>query len=239
MSLAAELNAATTLPLSSLLREATSIQHQRAESESFIAALMRGELDRSAYVLLARQHHCIYRALEQAGDAVADDPEAEAFVRPELARTRALEADLSVLAGPDWATDIPVLDITHEYSEHLTGVAPRWIGYYLAHAYTRYLGDLSGGQVVRTMLQRHYGLTVAELSFYSFRDIPKLKVYKDAYRSAMDDANSPRQRRPRSPANAARRSTSTPTCSRHWVCSTLPRSDHTSLAPPTTLSSPT
>lgn len=57
---------------------------------------------------------------------------------------------------------------------------------YLAHAYTRYLGDLSGGQVARTMLVRHYGLGDSELSFYRFDGIDKVKPYKDDYRAALD-----------------------------------------------------
>lgn len=48
----------------------------------------------------------------------------------------------------------------------------------------RYLGDLSGGQVIKTMVRRHYGVEDG-LSFYEF-DIPKPKVYKDDYRAALD-----------------------------------------------------
>lgn len=188
MTIAADLDAATTHPLSTLLRQATADQHRRAETTPFITELMGGELSREAYILLARQHHAIYEALESAAGAIAGDPAAAAFLHPELDRTAALDADLIQLAGPSWATDLPVLDLTQEYAERLRQVASRWLGYYLAHAYTRYLGDLSGGQVVRTMLQRHYGLGGEELGFYYFAGIPKPKPFKDSYRAALDQA---------------------------------------------------
>lgn len=188
MTLATDLDTAAALPLSRLLREATAAQHRRAETTPFISTLMNGRLNRDAYIHLARQHHCIYQALENAGKALLRDPVATAFVLPELDRTAALEDDLTVLAGPDWRTAVDVLPVTEEYAARLRRVAARWAGYYLAHAYTRYLGDLSGGQVVRTMLQRHYDLRPSELGFYQFSDIPKPKPFKDAYRAAMDAA---------------------------------------------------
>lgn len=55
----------------------------------------------------------------------------------------------------------------------------------MAHHYVRYLGDLSGGQVVATHVRRHYGLTDG-LTFYDFTEVGKPKPYKDDYRAALD-----------------------------------------------------
>lgn len=173
--------------LSALLREATAEQHTRAETSGFVTALMRGDSTREAYVDLARQHHAIYAALERAASGLAADPRSLVARFPELPRTAALEADLTALAGPDWR-DRPLASATLRYVERLDVVASAWSGHYLAHAYTRYLGDLSGGQIVRTMLQRHYALAPEHLGFYHFADVPKPKVFKDRYRQAMDDA---------------------------------------------------
>ena len=44
----------------------------------------------------------------------------------------------------------------------------------LAHSYVRYLGDLSGGQTIRHILAKAYGLDEASgegLSFYAFRSL--------------------------------------------------------------------
>ena len=56
----------------------------------------------------------------------------------------------------------------------------------LAHHYVRYLGDLSGGQVIGRMMQRHYGVSDECVTFYRFAEIPKTKPYKDNYRAALD-----------------------------------------------------
>ena len=54
----------------------------------------------------------------------------------------------------------------------------------MAHHYTRYLGDLSGGQAIGRVLDRAFGLNGAGLSFYEFPMRPK--PYKDGYRARLD-----------------------------------------------------
>ena len=61
-----------------------------------------------------------------------------------------------------------------------------WGGLFVAHHYTRYLGDLSGGQAIGRILDRAFGLDGAGVAFYDFPAIPKPKPYKDAYRAALD-----------------------------------------------------
>jgi heme oxygenase len=62
----------------------------------------------------------------------------------------------------------------------------------VAHHYTRYLGDLSGGQLVAQSLRRGYaGLESDGLAFYAFPDIPKPVAYKRAYRDRLDGLHLP------------------------------------------------
>lgn len=173
-------------PLSELLRTGTRPQHEHAETRSFVTQLMNGELGREAYIDLAVQHHAIYTALEGVGERLQDDEIASAFVLPELLRVPSLEADLAVLIGPAWRETAQILPATAAYVARLEAIdSPAG---YLAHAYTRYLGDLSGGQAIAVMLQRHYGMTPDELSFYRFTEIPKPKPFKDRFRALMDAA---------------------------------------------------
>ena len=72
------------------------------------------------------------------------------------------------------------------YRAHPGGRIAAWPGGFIAHHYTRYLGDLSGGQIIRTLLQRQYGFETNGVGFYLFADIAKPKLFKDTYRSQLD-----------------------------------------------------
>lgn len=57
----------------------------------------------------------------------------------------------------------------------------------VAHAYTRYLGDLSGGQVLGKITQKSLGLSSKEgLSFFSFPSVSSPNRFKQLYRSRMN-----------------------------------------------------
>jgi heme oxygenase len=58
----------------------------------------------------------------------------------------------------------------------------------IAHAYTRYLGDLGGGPLLKRHLARTLQLDAACLSFYEFPEIPELRAYARSYRAALDAA---------------------------------------------------
>lgn len=171
--------------LSSRLREGTREEHESAESSGFISRLMSGGLGVDAYVALASQQFFVYSALEAIADDVRTLPQGSSLLFEELTRTPSIARDLEHLVGPDWRAIIMPLPATVRYVEALEASAtslPR----YAAHAYTRYLGDLSGGQIIKRMLERHYGLGPEGITFYSFEEIPKSKPFKDVYRERLD-----------------------------------------------------
>jgi heme oxygenase len=173
---------AVLTPLSVALREGTRDEHETAERSGFVELLLAGQLDRAAYADLAAQQLVVYTALEAAGAHLPDDG---GLVFDELTRVPAIEQDLAHLYGADWRTQVRVLPATWAYADRLAQTAdslPR----YAAHAYTRYLGDLSGGQIIKRMLQRHYGFTAEGIAFYDFPQIHRLKPFKDVYRERLD-----------------------------------------------------
>jgi heme oxygenase (biliverdin-producing, ferredoxin) len=178
------LHDAPAVPLSTLLREGTRAEHEAAEGSRFVEELLGGHLTVQAYAELARQLHAVYAALEEVGDAVAATPEGAGVVFDELRRVPALEADLAHLLGPTWR-DGEVLPATAAYVACVREIGAA-AGPYVAHSYTRYLGDLSGGQVIGRMVQRHYGVADAGVGFYAFPAVPKPKPFKDLYRSRVD-----------------------------------------------------
>ncbi|WP_225753146.1 heme oxygenase (biliverdin-producing) [Actinotalea sp. Marseille-Q4924] len=172
--------------LSAALRAGTRAEHAAAKETPFVEHLLNGRLDLAAYTDLAVQQHAIYTALESAGDhALQHDPDAAGVVLDELRRVPSIEADLHHLLGPQWRSRARVLDATRAYADRLLQTGSR-LTLWVAHAYTRYLGDLSGGQAIHRALQRHYGLADDGLSFYRFTAVPRLKPLKDLYRERLD-----------------------------------------------------
>lgn len=171
---------------SQILRESTQEAHTDAESATFVHRLMTGQLDRAAYARLTAQLYPVYEALECG---TATDPVRETFADPRLNRLEALERDLAFLLGPDWRTAEPVLPAAREYAAHVASISHSTPAF-VAHHYTRYLGDLSGGQAVARRVSQHYGLVEREpgLLFYAFDGIDKPKLFKDDYRRALDTA---------------------------------------------------
>lgn len=177
--------------LSFQLRTATAAAHESAEQSSFVAELMEGRACPRAFTLLSVQLLVVYRALEEIiSEHYADHPLISPLDDRRLDRVRALEADLSHLVGPDFeeriaAGELPVMEATLRY------VATMRSGHdaemMLANHYVRYLGDLSGGQIIARLVSRHYGVAASGLSFYDFSGIEKLKVYKDEYRAHLDN----------------------------------------------------
>lgn len=66
--------------------------------------------------------------------------------------------------------------------------AERWPGGYVAHHYTRYLGDLSGGQAVRDTAERTWGFATKGdgVRFYVFERIAGPAAFKRGYRELLD-----------------------------------------------------
>jgi len=168
------------------LRAATRTQHEQAEAMPFVGELMAGRVPVEAYVDLLAQHHAIYRALEAAEPFVRADVAGATMLFDALARCSAIEHDLHILRGPSWREQGQTLPATDRYVDRLHAVAGTWVGGYVAHAYTRYLGDLSGGLAIRSVLRREYGLSDDVLHFYTFPGIAKPKVFKDVYRARLD-----------------------------------------------------
>lgn len=174
--------------IASLLRSGTSRAHMKAEHSAGAAALVKGELDLQEYIRWLAILWRVYDALELGLTEYASNPVLAPTYDPQLlARAPPLARDithfLSLLpadltagpASPLSSTSSPppfpvppflqsVFDSppapVQVYVSHLrhlassSATAPSL----LAHAYVRYLGDLSGGQVIRGRIKKAYGL---------------------------------------------------------------------------------
>src|SRR6201996_270531 len=168
------------------LRERTRDLHVQAERSGIIADMLRGRATRHGYALLLRNLLPVYQALEaqlarHAGSALVGP-----IVRPELERAGAIETDLKALDVE--ISTLPVLPASTNYVQTIDRASGGDGGRLIAHAYARYLGDLSGGQIVKQLLARSLDLPPAALSFYDFPSISDMAAFKSEYRAAIDRA---------------------------------------------------
>ncbi|MFW6690028.1 heme oxygenase (biliverdin-producing) [Streptomyces sp. MAR4 CNX-425] len=177
-------------PFSAQLRTESHDQHTEAEQSAFMSEMLGGTLGIAAYRRYTEQLWFVYRALEDGWGALAADPVAGPFVQPELARVPELERDLDFLhGGPGWRAAAAPLAATEAYAERIADCARDWPAGYVAHHYTRYLGDLSGGQIIRGTAEKTWGFERKGdgVRFYVFEGVPNPAAYKRAYRRLLDE----------------------------------------------------
>lgn len=180
------LDAAPALPrLSTAMREGSRAEHEAAEGSLFMGELLAGRISPAGYAAYLRRLRLVYAALEGAVRRRAADPLVAAVADPALERLAALDADLAHWA-PDADPAAPLDSPAAEAYAQRLAAAEAWGGLLAAHHYTRYLGDLSGGQAIGRLLDREFSLEGAGTAFYAFPAIPKPKPYKDAYRARLD-----------------------------------------------------
>ncbi|MQY32913.1 Heme oxygenase [Streptomyces sp. RB17] len=174
---------------STLIRTASHEAHREAETSAFMSDLLGGRLGVAAYARYTEQLWFVYEALESGAGRLAADPVAGPFVRPELFRLAALERDLAHLRGPGWRAGLSALPATREYADRVRECTEHWPGGYVAHHYTRYLGDLSGGQVIRDRAEKTWGFTRKGdgVRFYVFEGVSNPASFKRSYRALLDD----------------------------------------------------
>jgi len=170
------------------LRERTKALHALAERTGIVTEILHRRASVVGYALLLRNLLPVYRAMEQSLAAHGTSPVVGPIVRPELYRTDAIVADLDALAKLHRFNELPQLPEAARYADAI-GQAAEGAGVRLiAHAYTRYLGDLSGGQILKRLLERSLDLPGEVFSFYDFPEIADIGIFKAEYRSAIERA---------------------------------------------------
>lgn len=174
--------------LAQRLRDETRTLHVDAEQTPFMSALLRGRIDRVAYAALLRNLYAIYEVLEPALARHAAHPALAPLNLPVLARLTSLRDDLARIADPSDAT-CDLRPAAVRYVARLRELDAAHPELLLAHAYVRYLGDLSGGQLLRDIVARSPGLALrAGTAFYEFGDAAATSNLAADFRSSLDRA---------------------------------------------------
>jgi len=195
------------LPIATLLRTGTAEVHQRIEHTQGAGWLVRAELDQEEYVRFLMMLWHIYDTLERAIEQHASHPTLRPTYHPALlSRSSRLAVDISSLlqtSESSWQSHPIHTELIQSpppavtaYTSRIQDIAdsadPSPL---LAHAYVRYLGDLSGGQTIRHRIAKAYNLEDGiGTSFYDFQplggtgtaSIGDMKRIKEWYREEMN-----------------------------------------------------
>ena len=173
--------------LASQLREGTKKAHTMAENTGFVSCFLKGVVDKASYRTLVADLWFVYSAMEEEIGRLADHPVVGPIAFPELNRRETLEQDLSFYFGGDWRQQIRATPGAQEYVARLHQVAREAPELLVGHHYTRYIGDLSGGQILKAIAQKAMNLGEHDgLRFYEFDAIADEKAFKTNYRAVLD-----------------------------------------------------
>ncbi|KAI2666863.1 Heme oxygenase 2 [Labeo rohita] len=164
--------------------------HEKAENTEFVKDFLRGRIRKELFKLGHVALYFTYSAMEEEIERNKEHPHfAPLYFPHELHRRDALARDLQYFYGEDWQNQISVSPATQRYVERIHQVGQDEPALLVAHAYTRYMGDLSGGQVLRKVAQRAMKLppTGEGLNFYEFDNVHSAKAFKQLYRSRMNE----------------------------------------------------
>lgn len=173
------------------LKEGTKKSHNAAENTKFISSFLKGVLDPVEYAKLLSNFYYVYQTMEECVSK-STDPFVKNLQRWNviLFRTAFIERDLRYYYGPMWREQTIPSEACNTYCYRIREVAENDPYLLIAHHYTRYIGDLSGGKILKGIAQKALTPPKGEgLHFYDFPRIDDAKAWKDEYRTVLDGLN--------------------------------------------------
>ena len=175
------------MSLAIALKEGTKESHSAAENTKFVASFLRGVVDYEEYRKLLTNFYYVYDTMEQK-IRETEDPMVHAIRSEALERKESIEKDLEYYYGPEWKDKQTPSEACNTYCHRINEIAEKDPYLLIAHHYTRYIGDLSGGKILREIAARVLKPPVGKgLDFYEFPSIPNAKMFKQNYRAILDN----------------------------------------------------
>lgn len=168
--------------LSTRLRESSMTAHKNAEGSSFIQNLFQGKCSPEKYAQYLWALREVYQTLEAAMTAHKKQPQVSCLFYPELFRTEPLNNDLKFWSQGELSGALKMS--VDAYKDHLVRLQQSKPYLLVSHAYVRYMGDLSGGQILGKILSKRFPEGKG-LNFYNY-DFSDFTERKNVYRSQLD-----------------------------------------------------
>ncbi len=174
--------------LATKLREGTKKSHSMAENVGFVKCFLKGVVEKNSYRKLVANLYFVYTAMEEEMEKQRQHPIVGKIYFAQLNRKQSLEKDLNYYYGANWQEQVAPSDSAKKYIARIREVSATAPELLVAHSYTRYLGDLSGGQILKGIAERAMNLNDGNgTAFYEFPEIADEKEFKVNYRQAMND----------------------------------------------------
>ena len=169
------------------LKEGTKESHSAAENTKFVASFLRGVVDYEEYRNLLTNFYYVYDTMEQR-IRETEDPMVQAIRSESLERKEGIERDLEYYYGSEWRDKQIPSEACNKYCARINEIAEESPYLLVAHHYTRYIGDLSGGKILKEITARVLKPPAGKgLDFYEFPSIPDAKLFKQNYRACLDN----------------------------------------------------
>jgi len=176
--------------LAQRLREGTQKSHTAAENTAFMKCFLKGIVEQEPFRKLLANLYLVYSTLEAELERHRNHPAIAPIIFPELNRAANLERDLAFYYGDNWREQIAALPAGQVYVDRLHTVAHTDPILLIAHAYTRYMGDLSGGQALKNVIRSALKLPPNQgTALHEFEQLPTVeakRAFKEKYREALD-----------------------------------------------------
>ena len=142
---------------------------------------LRGRVSRRTYANFLAQMYYVYEAMESELERNGQHPLIEPVHFPDqLGRLPNLRRDLAYLLGEDhWSECIRCLPGTVEYVRRIREVGQTQPELLIAHAFTRYMGDLFGGQIMKRKWRKMFAFPPdTGVMFYTFSEIENIAAFR-------------------------------------------------------------
>jgi heme oxygenase len=174
--------------LATQLRVGTQKAHTLAENVGFVRCFLKGVVEKKSYRKLLANFYFVYSAMEEEMARLHNHPIVSKIDFPQLHRRQSLEQDLAYYYGANWREQIQLSPAGEAYVQRIREISEHEPELLVAHSYTRYLGDLSGGQIFKGIARTAMNLTDEKgVAFYEFAEIPDAKEFKAKYRQTLNE----------------------------------------------------
>lgn len=178
----------TMTNLAEKLKLGTQQSHTNAEHTGFMKNFLSGGISKESFCQLLSNLYFVYSELESDLQSHQSDPMISTMYFPELNRKANLEKDLSFYYGEHWPDNIKPSPAAQTYVSRLRELSTTEPTLLISHSYTRYMGDLSGGQSLKKIVQSVFNLEEHQgICFYEFDEIPDLNEFKNLYRQRLNE----------------------------------------------------